>query len=197
MSSSEFPDVMSVSTSSQSSQSLATITYRFRPRKDKTNVETSARRNKKAGNENIIVNIKKLEDLCSAFVHSSEAADSNTVTVSEVEQKGLGASVSVTCKKCGFKTLKTGLFTTVKPERGPDGGYINTMMVMPVVKSRRGLSDLNLVLSCLNVKDPSICFLQRKLDKLTDKTEEFNKKQTIESSMCEKDSMFCRLAKHK
>ena len=111
MSSSEFPDVMSVSTSSQSSQGLGTITYRLRPGKDKTYVETSARRNTQAGNENIIVNIKKLEDLFSAFVHSCEAADSNTVTVSIVERKGLCASVSVTCKNCGFKTPKTRLFT--------------------------------------------------------------------------------------
>ena len=34
MSSPEFPDVMSVSTSSQSSQALGTITYRLRPGKD-------------------------------------------------------------------------------------------------------------------------------------------------------------------
>ena len=181
MSSSEFPDVMSVSTSSQSSQGLGTITYRLRPGKDKTYVETSARRNTQAGNENIIVNIKKLEDLFSAFVHSCEAADSNTATVSIVEWKGLCASVSVTCKNCGFKSPKTGLFTTVKPQRDPDGGCINTMMLMPVVKSRVGLSDLNLVLSCLNIKAPSIRVLQRKLNKLTDKIEELNKKQMIEN----------------
>ena len=180
MSSSEFPDVMSVSTSSKSSQSLGTITYRLRPRKDKAYVETSAQRNIQAGNENIIVNIKKLEDLYSAFVHSCEAADSNTVTVSNVERKGLCASVSATCKNCGFKTPKNGLFTAVKPQRGPDGGCINRMIVMPVVKSRVGLSDINLVLSCLYVKAPSICVLQRKLNKLMDKIEEFNKKQMIE-----------------
>ena len=181
MSSSEFPDVMTVSTSSQSSQSLATITYRLRRRKDKTYVETSTQRNIQAGNETIISNIKKLKDLFSAFVHSCESADSNTVTVSDVERKGLCACVSVTCKNCGFKTPKTGLFTTVKPQRGPYGGCINTMMVMPVVKSRVGLFDLNLVLFCLNVKVPSICVLQRKLNKLTDKIEEFNQKQMIEN----------------
>ena len=55
MSYSEFSDVMSVSTSSQSSQGLGTITYRLRPGKDKIYVETSARRNIQAENENIIV----------------------------------------------------------------------------------------------------------------------------------------------
>ena len=92
MSSSEFADVMSVSTSSQSSQGLGTIAYRLRPGKDKTFVETRAQRNTQAENENIIVTIKKLEDLFSAFVHSCEAADSNTVTVSIVERKGLCAA---------------------------------------------------------------------------------------------------------
>ena len=55
------------------------------------------------------------------------------------------------------------------------------MMLMPVVKSRVGLSDLNLVLSCLNIKAPSIRVLQRKLNKLMDKIEELNKKQMIEN----------------
>ena len=75
--------------------------------------------------ENIIVNIKKLEDLLVLFSYTvGEAADSNTVTVSIVERKGLCASVSVTCKNCGFKNSKTGLFTTVKPQRGPDGDVL-------------------------------------------------------------------------
>ena len=71
----------------------------------------------------------------------------------------------------------------MKPQRGPDAGCINTMMLMPVVKSRVGLNDLNLVLSCLNIKAPSIRVLQRKLNKLTDKTEELNRKQMLENPL--------------
>ena len=54
---------------------------------------------------------------------------------------------------------------------------------MPVVKSRVGLNDLNLVLSCLSIKAPSIRVLQRKLNKLTDKVEELNKKQMLENQL--------------
>ena len=54
MSSTKFPDVMSVSTNSQSNQGLGTITYRLRPGKDKIYVGTSGQRNIQAENENII-----------------------------------------------------------------------------------------------------------------------------------------------
>ena len=52
---------------------------------------------------------------------------------------------------------------------------------MPVVKSKVGLNDMNLVLSCLNIKPPSLHVMQQKLNKLTDKIEEMNKKQMIEN----------------
>ena len=54
---------------------------------------------------------------------------------------------------------------------------------MPVVKSRVGINDLDLVPSCLNIKAPSIRVLQRKLNKLTDKIEELNKKQMLENQL--------------
>ena len=107
----------------------------------------------------------------------------NLSRFSIVERQGLCVSVLVTCKRCGFKIPKSGLLTTVKPQRGPDAGCINTMMLMPVLKSRVGLNDLNLVLSCLNIKAPSTRILQRKLNKLTDKIEELNKKQMLENQL--------------
>ena len=58
-----------------------------------------------------------------------------------MERQGLSVSVVAKCNKCGFNTPKTGLFTTMKTKRGPDAGCNNTMMLMPVLKSRVGIND--------------------------------------------------------
>ena len=107
LSSSEFPDVLSVTTSSQSSDSSPIITYRLWPGKDKKYTEASGKRKALAENENIIVNIKKLEDLFNTFApHSCEAPDSKSVRVSIVERQGLCVSVLVAYKNCGLRPQK-------------------------------------------------------------------------------------------
>ena len=182
----EFPDVVSVASSHSqpSGSSPGIITYRLRPGKEKKYTETSKQRTTSADNENIIVNLKKLEDLFKEFApHSCKAKNSESVRLNIVERQGLCISVSVTCKNCGYKTPKCALFTTMKPERGPDAGCINSMVLLPVVKSRVGLNDVNLLLSCLNIKPQNIRVLQKKLNKLTDRIEALNKKQMIENQL--------------
>ena len=126
------------------------------------------------------MNLKCLEELFSAFApHSCPATDSTCIDI--VDRHGLYLSVIVKCKSCGFKTPKTGLFKTVKPKRGPDSGCLNTMILMPVLKSRVGLNDLDLVLSCLNVRPPDKRGLQRKLNTVTDKVEEMNIEQMVKN----------------
>ena len=91
--------MLSVATSSQSSDSSRIVTYRLRPGKDKKYTDASGKRKALAENENIIVNIKKLEDLFNTFApHSCEAPDSKSVSVSIVERQGLCVSVLVACK---------------------------------------------------------------------------------------------------
>lgn len=194
--SSEFPDVLSATantgTESESEyREPGVLNYRLRPGREKDYSDCSGikhnfvgqrgdKSNSNCENENIIVNIQKLEELFCAFApHTCEA--SKSVGISVVERKGLCVSVIATCKDCGFKTPKTKLYTAVKSQRGPETGCINTMMLMPVLKSRIGINDLNLVMSCLNIRTPDERGLQRKLNKLTDQVEEMNKQQMIQN----------------
>ena len=66
---------------------------------------------------------------------------------------------------------QTGLYTRIKSEKEPEAGCLNTILLLPVHKSRIGLNDLNMILSCLNIKSPDKRGLQRKLNKLTIKAE--------------------------
>lgn len=185
LSSSELADVMSATSSSQS-EDPGIMNYRLRPEKEKnytykeTKTYTSVHRKSYSDNENIVVNIQKLEELFGLFSqHQCEA--SGSVNIDIAERQGLCVSIIVKCNNCGFETPKTGLFTKIKSQRGPEAGCINHMMLMPVLKSRIGLKDLNFTLSCLNVRAPDIRGLQRKLNKLTDRTEELNKQQMIQN----------------
>ena len=88
-------------------------------------------------------------------------------------------TVTINCRNCGFETPKGALFTTMKSARGPDAVCVNTMMLIPVLKSRVGLNDLHLFLSCVNIRALDLGGLQRKLNQLTDKIENLNKKQML------------------
>lgn len=127
--------------------------------------------------ENIIVNIKKLEELFNGFFHHT--CNTPSVSISVTERQGLCVSVTATCNSCMFKTRKTDLFTKIKTKRGPDAGCLNISVLLPVTKSRIGINDLNLVLSCLNIRAPDKRGLQRKLNNLSDRVENMNKQQMV------------------
>ncbi|MEW8543120.1 MAG: hypothetical protein AB2693_06255 [Candidatus Thiodiazotropha sp.] len=185
----ELPDVLSVA--SRECEEPGVLAYRLRPEKgdsysqclDNNDVTCDKKSTcEYSENENIIVNVKQLEKLFCAFApHSCEASESDSVSIHIVERQGLCVSVVAKCNKCGFNTPKTGLFTKMKAQRGPDAGCINTMMLMPVLKSRVGINDLNMTLACLNIRSPDKRGLQRKLNTVTDKVEDMNKEQMIQN----------------
>ena len=85
-----------------------------------------------------------------------------------MERQGLSVSVVAKCNKCGFNTPKTGLFTTMKTQKGPDAGYNNRMMLMPLLKLRVEINDLVMTLAGLNIQSPDKRGLQRKLNTVMD-----------------------------
>ena len=187
----ELPDVLSVASTSSEYGESGVLAYKLRPEKGDSysqcldnHGDTCDRRNTcgYSENENIIVNVKQLEELFCAFAsHKCEASESGSVSIHIVERQGLSVSVVAKCNKCGFNTPKTGLFTTMKTQRGPDAGCNNTMMLMPVLKSRVGINDLVMTLACLNIQSPDKRGLQRKLNTVMDKVEDMNKEQMIQN----------------
>ena len=191
VSSFEIQDVLSLVNRAGCSQGRTgadVLPYRLRPGVEKDysesfNINTAGKSSSSSTqsfseNENIIVNVKKLEELLISFApHSCESSRSLSLDI--VERQGLCVTVTVNCRNCGFETPKCALFTTMKTARGPDAGCVNTMMLIPVLKSRVGLNDLHLFLSCVNIRAPDLRGLQRKLNQLTDKIENLNKKQML------------------
>ncbi|KAH3861819.1 hypothetical protein DPMN_024770 [Dreissena polymorpha] len=73
------------------------------------------------------------------------------------------------------------LSNTIKKPRGPSAGVLNEMILLPVMKSKMGMADVSLVLSCLNIKPPSDSLMQKKMNLMSDKATAVN-----EEEMCNK-----------
>lgn len=129
--------------------------------------------------ENIIVNLEKLSDIIKAFLPHS--CDNPSPSLDIVKRQGLCVSVHVKCLNCSFCSTKVDLFTTYKPKRGPNAGVLNASLLIPVLKSKVGLSDIDLILSCLNIKPPNRAGMQCKLNRISDLVVDMNKKTMIEN----------------
>ena len=73
------------------------------------------------------------------------------------------------------------LFTTVPSSQSPDAGSLNVGLLIPMLNSKIGISDVVQILSCLNIKLPDRRGLQRKLNRLSDIMVDVNKQQMIDN----------------
>ncbi|CAC5423672.1 unnamed protein product [Mytilus coruscus] len=128
--------------------------------------------------ENIIVTLKKLTNLIIGFIpHNCSLANPDVVM-----SKRLGTfyvSVKVVCTNCGFSSEPVKLYSTMKSPRGPDSGVLNNALLIPVIKSKVGISDIITIMSCLNIQCLSRTVMQRKVNKISDLMVDINKKTMI------------------
>ena len=73
------------------------------------------------------------------------------------------------------------LFTTVPSSRGPDASNLNVCLLIPVLKSKVGISDVVQVLSCLNIKSPDRRGLRRRFNRLSDMMLDVGKQRMIDN----------------
>jgi hypothetical protein len=105
---------------------------------------------------------------------------------------GLCITAAVICTSCHFKSKAVELYETVKKSCGPSTGMLNEALVLPVLKSKVGISDVPLVLSCMNIKVPDSRGLQRKLNNLSDKMVDINEGQKEKrSAVCAPHQSHC------
>ena len=97
-----------------------------------------------------------------------------------VKRLGLCITVEVFCRHCSLISDAVDLFTTVPSSRGLDAGSLNVCLLIPVLKSKVGISDVVQILSCLNMKLPDRRGLQRRLNRLMDMMVDVNKQQVID-----------------
>ena len=73
------------------------------------------------------------------------------------------------------------LYTSINQKHGKPLGVLNVCLLLPVLCSKMGISDLLLVLACLNIQAPDKRGMQRKLNTVADQVEEMGKQQLVEN----------------
>lgn len=175
----EFSDALEIQSKSGNSKSVVVLPSKLRPEKDNKDLLVNDLTNSNESEENIIVQLSKLPTLISAF--QSHECPSACPDIKIEKQQGLCVSVRVICNKCVFRSDEIKLFSTFKPARGPDGGTLNIALLIPVLKSRVGLSDIIHILTCLNIKAPNRPGMQIKVNKLADLIEKLNKNTMLDN----------------
>ncbi|XP_053390405.1 uncharacterized protein LOC128553299, partial [Mercenaria mercenaria] len=156
------------------------LPYKLRPAQDSN--QTANKREEginkaQDSNENIIVNIKKLKSVFELV--SKHVCEKPNIMMSVADRKGLCISLEVKCQNCDFATGHIPLFDSIKTKQGQESGTINNTVLMPVMTSKLGITDIQLVLSCLNIRAPNKRGMQRKLNNVSDQVQSLNKEQMV------------------
>lgn len=151
-----------------------TLPYRLRPaaeREQNSDLMPNS-------DENIIVNFKKLQEF-TEMVHS-KCCTRPKVELS-MSRTGLCVSITASCSRCKFRSQAMDMSEKIPKARGPAGGALNEMLLIPVMKSKMGIDDVLMVMTCMNIKAPSRSLLQRKLNSLSDIMIDMNEAQMLQN----------------
>lgn len=163
------------------SSSGTTLPYKLRPKAEIKDIPDCT-----SVDENVIVNMQCLRNIIQQ-VHQQNCKNS-LVSVSVVHRRGLAISICAECRGCHYKSTPMELSNTIKKPRGPGAGVLNEMILLPVMKSKMGMADVSLVLSCLNIKPPSDSLMQKKMNLMSDKATTVN-----EDEMCNNQHYVSRI----
>lgn len=155
------------------SQTEGTLPYRLRPQPENNN---SNGENSDI-HENIIVSVEKLQELLQS-VHNCQLP---AVKIKIVKRQGLHVIISGTCNYCKWSSPNFGMSDTIQKSRGPPSGALNEMALLPVMKSKAGIEDVRLILTCLNIKPPSYSCMQEKLNRMSDTAASLNESTMIDN----------------
>lgn len=133
-------------------------------------------------NENIIVNLDNLKGAFQAV--SQHVCPKPDITLSRADRKGLLVEIEVACKNCDFHT---GLIPMTDPTSILKSSMINISVLLPVLLSKIGINDLQLVLAALNIQAPDSRGMQRKLNELADEVEKLAREQLTKNQMYVKE----------
>ncbi len=135
-----------------SSDSSGTVPFRLRPSSatEKREINTDKHTEENSFNaENVIVNLKMLENAFKCM--KGHACENEDLRLSVLDRKGLCITIKIKCMNCGFNSVDVPLFQSVK-RHGRSTGVINDCLLLPVLSSKLGISDLQRVLACLNIQ---------------------------------------------
>ena len=154
---------------------------KLRPKKEENPPEPST---KIKEDENGILQLTKISQLISKF--SEHFKNSHCVKpdpqVNIVHRKGLCLTLNVLCKNCNFASDRVKMYEEIRRRsRGVASGAINDGLSLSTAKSKVGPSDLQLILSCMNIKPPSLSSIGMKMNSVCDMITEINQDTLVEN----------------
>ncbi|KAK3107259.1 hypothetical protein FSP39_010477 [Pinctada imbricata] len=132
--------------------------------------------------ENVIVNLHSLNNLVALFIdHANTRCEYPTPQVVVTQRRGLCIQCKTVCRNCSYdpgESVK--LYTECRVgTRGQMSGTINESLMLSTMKTKVGPSDLNFILSALNIKPPAYSLMYKKLNRLSDTMVKLNEKSMI------------------
>ena len=106
-----------------------------------------------------------------------------------MKRLGLCIAIEVFCRNCRLISDEVDLFTTVPSSRGPDTGSLDVCLLIPVPKSKVGISDVVQVLSCLTIKSPDRRQLHTTFIRLSDMMVDVKKQRMIDNQTYVKNTL--------
>ena len=171
----EASDVQAVATSASSELlSADVLQYKLRPKPEMEELPEDSNLD-----ENVIVNLQKMEELIS-HMHSQMCKKPN-VSVNIEKRVGLCISMSLECRYCHYKSPGVRMTDTIKKARGPGAGALHDMLAVSVLKSKVGVHDVLNVLACMNIKVPSAKTVQKKVNSLSNTSIHVNTDKMIQN----------------
>lgn len=174
----EFTDAVKIQSDTNWDHNSDILPTKLRPEKDNKDVNDYEFM-LDGSDENIIVNFYRLTFLITAFLPHSCNNPSPELFI--FNRQGVCISVKVKCSHCSFISEGVDLFKTHKPARGPSAGILNTCLLIPVLKTKVGLSDIMFILSCMNIRPPCRSGLQRKLNRLADRVIDLGQQTMVDN----------------
>ncbi len=130
-------------------------------------------------NENIIVNISQLGNIFKCI--GNHSCDQPSLDYNITDRKGLCVDIKVLCHNCDFCSDEIPLYTSIPKKHGKPLGVLNISLLLPVLCSKLGISDLQLLLACLNIQAPDKRGMQRKLNTVADQVEDMGRRQLVKN----------------
>jgi hypothetical protein len=157
------------------------LPFKLRPRRAQSKPESvkDSELACEGSNENFIVNSQKLGCILQLVAKHSCIQPNIKTVVSD--RRGVCVEVTIKCTNCNFTTGAQSLSQTIEQRHGKPSGTLNSSLLLPVMSSKMGIADVQLVLACLNIQAPDKRGMQRKLNIMSDQVEDICQDQMLKN----------------
>ncbi|KAH3862925.1 hypothetical protein DPMN_025900 [Dreissena polymorpha] len=102
----------------------------------------------------------------------NHGCDQPSLDYNITDRKGLCVDIKVSCHNCDFCSDEIPLYTSIPQKHGKPLEVLDISLLLLVFCLKFGISDLQLLLACLNIQAPNMRDMQRKLNTVADQVED-------------------------